>query len=278
MIVDWPVVSQEIPLSVQDWVKQEIGTALKIDGSSPFVVNPRKCFTAVFKPKVVNHAEYITKKFQALLQKQGWSVDCNLENQEIDGKIDKEFSNVSFCNITEVNFRAQLVKIPIDEDFVLKVHKLYYYYFSRSHFSASSEFAQNFFVSKSGSVKVRIGLEFETGNIASSFRALSKLNYLFSRHIIDMGVFVTSKDKSVSTKIWPTSNRNGSLEELNNREFKKEIRLPIMLAGFAPDRWDRDCAFLGKDGRYSLQGQKRQEQKNGNTYTFYVAHKTYVEV
>src|SRR5262249_25316698 len=67
---------------------------------------------------------------------------------------------------------------------------------------------------------VRVGLEFETGNIASSFRALWKLNILYLANLLDAGVFITSLDKTTTAaRIWPQSNRNGSFTELEQRNY-----------------------------------------------------------
>jgi hypothetical protein len=94
-----------------------------------------------------------------------------------------------------------------------------------------------------------VGVEFETGNIASSFRALTKLGNLFSAGKIDAGVFVTSNDKAnCAARIWPASNRNGSFEELRRRRYKDNVALPLWEVGFAPDAFDSSAPYLGIDG------------------------------
>ena len=73
-------------------------------------------------------------------------------------------------------------------------------------------------------------------NIASSFRSLYKLGFLYSEFEIDAGVFITSIDKNnCATRIWPVSNRNGSFQELKQRNYKRMVVLPLWEFGFAPD-------------------------------------------
>ena len=73
-------------------------------------------------------------------------------------------------------------------------------------------------------------------NIASSFRSLYKLGFLYSESEIDAGVFITSIDKNnCATRIWPVSNRNGSFQELKQRNYKRMVVLPLWEFGFAPD-------------------------------------------
>ena len=97
---------------------------------------------------------------------------------------------------------------------------------------------------------MRIGLEFETGNIASSFRALYKLGFLYNEGEIDAGVFITSVDKNTcACRIWPVSNRNGSFQELNQRNYKRMVVLPLWEFGFAPDGFSDTASFLGSDGQ-----------------------------
>jgi hypothetical protein len=106
-----------------------------------------------------------------------------------------------------------------------------------------------FFDAVLGNTVVRVGLEFETGNIASSFRSLNKLNYLFRAGHIDAGVFITSRDKvSTAGKIWPVSNRNGSFEELERRNYAETISFPIWEFAFSPDSVSQTAPYLGADG------------------------------
>ena len=128
---------------------------------------------------------------------------------------------------------------------------LYRKYYLRGCFGLSSDLKElsYLFTEREEHLNVRIGFEFETGNIASSFRALSKLDSLYKQGAIDIGVFVTSIDKgSTATRIWPSSNRNGSFEELKNRDYKRNVEVPLIEYGFRPDRIDSTAPYLFKDG------------------------------
>ncbi len=121
------------------------------------------------------------------------------------------------------------------------------------------------FEKKYVSYRYKIGIEFETGNVASSFRAINKLNGLFHQGQIDGGCFITSIDKKNSaTRIWPVSNRNGSFQELKNRSYLSQVSLPLICIGFAPDGFSRAAPFLGANGAlYNLEstGHKDDETK-----------------
>jgi hypothetical protein len=116
--------------------------------------------------------------------------------------------------------------------------------------------------------KFRIGLEFETGNIASSFRALTKLGFLYRRGHIDAGAFITSIDKAnAAARIWPTANRNGSFVELEARQYRDSIFFPIWEAGFAPDSFNRNAPYLGpKKTTYTMQNTGRVQTIGRHDY------------
>jgi hypothetical protein len=62
----------------------------------------------------------------------------------------------------------------------------------------------SFFTAYKKTMTLRVAVEFETGNIASSFRAANKLDYLYRAGLVDLGIFITSNDKSnCATRIWP---------------------------------------------------------------------------
>lgn len=101
------------------------------------------------------------------------------------------------------------------------------------------------------SVTIRIDLEFETGNIASSFRALDKLETLFVTGFIEYGVFVTSIDKEhAAARIWPQSNRNGSFAELENRNYRNNRTVPLWEFGFEPDAFDPNGPYFNNSVLY----------------------------
>jgi hypothetical protein len=130
---------------------------------------------------------------------------------------------------------------------------------------------RKYFKRVEGEAKLRVGLEFETGNIASSFRALTKLSVLFGAGQIDAGVFITSIDKpNAATRIWPTSNRNGSFQELEQRQYKKSVGLPLWEIGFAPDSFSPTAKYLEKSTLYEPAPTGKSSQDNGITYDCYV--------
>lgn len=222
---------------------------------TPFIVNDTVWFEYTdkqLKPRVTNKADHLSKNFQNGLKKFGWEIDHKLNNQEIDGFKVFQIPSVSGHRISDKNLRSILAKIPFDQNFLKSLTTLYSCNYNKSFFLAPSIFDHSFFDKTEGEANIRVGLEFETGNIASSFRALSKLNLLFAEDYIDIGIFVTSDTKEVSTRIWPSANRNGSLQELRQRLFLQEIRLPVLICGFIPDGWNDTVGYLEKEGRYII--------------------------
>lgn len=150
---------------------------------------------------------------------------------------------------------------------------LYQKYMARRCFLPSENLApyKNLLATSLGMEKIRIGLEFETGNIASSFRAFSKLNSLFRLGKIDAGVFITSKDKSTTAcRLWPVSNRNGSFEELE----KRNIALPMFEFSFCPDGYSHHAPYLGSGGNtYFLIDQGRTKVIGGIRYRIFTGEK-----
>ena len=146
-----------------------------------------------------------------------------------------------------------------DNLFLSKVEKLYYSYYLRDLFPIPKRLGSESLYSRSESNDslFRIGLEFEVGNIASSPRAINKLSVLYKLGHIDIGIFITSRNKSVSTKIWHSRNRNGSLEELSRRKFMEWVHFPFIIIGFEPDEWANEHGFLGENGeRFKLPAEK----------------------
>ena len=101
----------------------------------------------------------------------------------------------------------------------------------------------------------------ETGNVkfasvlnlrqATSHRpsASDKLETLFVLGEIDYGVFVTSINKDcAATRIWPVSNRNGSFQELENRNYRNNRTVPLWEFAFEPDEFRQDVPYLGSGG------------------------------
>ncbi len=120
----------------------------------------------------------------------------------------------------------------------------------------SPDLDSQYFKESPAKTPVRVALEIETGNIASSFRSIYKLSVLFRSGEIDVGVLVTSKRKDGgATSIWPPSNRNGSLEELEKRCAFKNLDFPLILVGFMPDGIDESAPYLRANGTtYRIDG------------------------
>jgi hypothetical protein len=207
---------------------------------------------------VVNHAEYLSKKVEDALETHGWDSQPTLSNQRIDGLLTTKCPG-GVTTEEEVAFRiAQNQRDGSSEDILIDkwFSKYYQRYCRRNCFHADGlpSDARSEFREVVGRVPIRVGFEFETGNIASSFRALSKLSSLFQEGEIDAGVFVTSLDKeTTAARIWPTSNRNGSFEELSQRHYRENLICPLWEIAFSPDGYSKTAPYLGRDGNtYTL--------------------------
>ncbi|WP_413737651.1 hypothetical protein ACL2XP_05915 [Sodalis sp. RH21] len=223
-------------------------------------------------PCVMNSASYISNKFQRNLS---LLPDClgetSLSSQRIDGFINIEYNGLAYKvtdkkRILDVAFEYIKYK-NLSESVIYNLFPMFYgMYADRFCFNLPSlESIKHLFEKKYVSYRYKIGVEFETGNVASSFRAINKLNGLFHQGQIDGGCFITSIDKKNSaTRIWPVSNRNGSFQELKNRSYLSQVSLPLICIGFAPDGFSRAAPFLGANGAlYNLEsaGYKDDETK-----------------
>jgi hypothetical protein len=274
MVLDWYHVDYSLPKELVSLIKNEIEVAFDIDGSGKFVVNP-KHFYGKQKGKltraVINSANYISGRFQGRLSELDWILERKLLNQKIDGYKEYKLESEDVVAIYKNEYGEVLKEIDPDiENYLNIVSDLHSRYYKRNAFTQSEDFPKKGFTHVSSSIKVRVGLEFETGNIASSFRAIGKMNVLYENDKIDVGVFITSIDKKVSTNIWPSSNRNGSIEELRNREFMTQIKFPAIIIGFAPDKWDESALFLGANKeRFELTGETEEVEFNGSRFLRY---------
>lgn len=269
----YTLVDNRIPFKILDEIKSDLEKSFRIPDDK-FIVNPSPFFRKIknkMNAIVMNQAEFISKSFQKNLEINGWSYDHTIIGQEIDGYIEKDISGLNTSTISRENLNNQISELdPDHQRYVELISSLKYMYYQRNCFPIDSSFNPSHFTTVQNSIKYRIGLEFETGNIASSFRAFSKLNMLYLENKIDIGIFITSINKKVSTKIWPSSNRNGSLEELENRKFKHELRFPFIIVGFEPDEWDVNCHFLKKDGtRYTLSDNPKKIEFGNKLYLHY---------
>lgn len=203
------------------------------------------------KPLVANQAGFFSQGFQNALVATGrWTKEKNIQGQKIDAY--GEFDCIGGASISVADLCSWLPSSgqPADQ-FPATFARTYGAFVQRSLYSVKElpPPLRSHAVSHARVQRHRVGVEFETGNIASSFRALLKLNLLFRLGEIDVGVFVTSNSKArAATAIWPASNRNGSFEELELRHWQKIIDLPILGIGFEPDAFCRRAPILRADG------------------------------
>ncbi|TMO80054.1 hypothetical protein CWC16_09655 [Pseudoalteromonas sp. S3776] len=225
-----------------------------------FVVNDTTWFARNRKGSVtscvVNSAQYMSKKFQYnLASYNGWKGETRLDRQNFDGfgLVQAEGAVYTLDEKVIVEFiKKYLLAINQPEYLISKYFSVFYgMYVKRNFFNLNGvpDELHGYFTNSSSSESIRIGVEFETGNIGSSFRALMKLNNLFLKGFIDVGVFITSNDKeNCSARIWPSSNRNGSFAELENRNFRDNVHLPLIEIGFSPDRFSNNIGYLSERG------------------------------
>lgn len=226
-----------------------------------FIVNDlvhfRRQRTRRVTPCVMNSATYISRKFQSNLSEiDGCQGETKIIGQDIDGLMTFQYTGHGY----KIRDKDQLLEVlhsyiaskDLPSDSIFRLFPMFYGMYVQSDFYDISHLpleTHTLFDQVEVNREFTLGVEFETGNVASSFRALNKLFVLFQSRHIDAGVFVTSIDKASSaTRIWPVSNRNGSFQELRQRDFMRQISLPLICIGFAPDGFDREADFLGKDG------------------------------
>jgi len=253
------LIPTEIPSNAYERIKNDVFLSLnsvKTNGEQ-FVINDTIWYDYTTRPpvkaKVVNSATFISKKFQDTLKENNWVTEMKIKEQRIDGYIEIETSGGKtieretfkdfILHYWNENPDCQLNKV-FDDFF----HK----YCNRSCFLLPPDLPSQYygyFDTPVTTPRLRIGLEFETGNIASSFRAFSKLTFLYHTNEIDAAIFITARDKnSTATRIWPTSNRNGSFEELENRNYRENLIFPLWEFDFAPDEISREAPYLASNG------------------------------
>ena len=281
MKLHWKIIDQKVPEPFVTTIKKDISFAFDLEGTGQTIINPTKFFKmhpdGKLKAIVMNQAEFLSKGFQKRLVDAGWAIEETLNKQTIDGFSHLSEELIESASLTKDNFVKILNELDLENPhFLDQISSYYKNFYKRNCFNVDSGESKEYFSIKPSRVRLKVGLEFETGNIASSFRAISKLNVLYNKSYIDVGIFITSYDKSVSTRIWPSSNRNGSIEELNNRKFLEQIQFPLILIGFEPDVWDGNASFLKRDGtRYSLDGMTTEKTVLGKKYIYHNLKKIY---
>lgn len=235
---------------------QTSGTEFIVNDGPWFAENDRGKVT----PCVMNSATFISKKILGHLESLGWTKEKELIEQRIDAYVEVQANGQAYRIPAErfLDYFTSFLQTPegtaaaseaggLDRLFT----KLYGAFVRRPfvHPEGLPGHLQAFAVPSAEPLILRIGLEFETGNIASSFRSLYKLGFLYNESEIDAGVFITSVDKnSCACRIWPDTNRNGSFQELNQRNYKRMVTLPLWEFGFAPDAFSSSASFLGSNG------------------------------
>jgi hypothetical protein len=256
------VAEPSIQRSLRQRVSNDITAALQavVTIARRFIVNDSIWYARKRRggvsPCVVNSASYISSRFQSALEKlPGWKAETTIDGQNIDGYGEFQEQGIGYTlSRTEIfKFLDEYATghLAPDVDIGSVTARIYGMYVARNLFELSEipDSLHHYFTARPVDAPVRIGVEFETGNIASSFRALTKLGNLFSAGKIDAGVFVTSNDKAnCAARIWPVSNRNGSFEELRRRRYKDNVVLPLWEVGFAPDGFDSSAQYLGISG------------------------------
>ncbi|ECJ5766548.1 MULTISPECIES: hypothetical protein [Enterobacteriaceae] len=266
------------PGDISNKIRSTICSSLEgitTDGKK-FVINDkiffRKQKDGNIKPCVMNSASYISKLFQKNLSGyNGCQGETKLLDQSFDGLMRINYSGLSYKLKEEkdvIDVAKEYIELQgLHKSAIYNLFPMFYgMYIDRGCFSIPTlPKTQHLFKSSNVDHIYTIGVEFETGNVSSSFRAINKLNNLFQQGAIDGGCFITSIDKANSaTRIWPASNRNGSFQELKQRFYKNQIALPLVGIGFAPDDFSQEVGFLSNTGSiYFLERKKLNDQKTG---------------
>lgn len=249
--ISLPSLNDEIKEKIEHDVVDALKKIMTVDNQ--FIINNSLWFKQKSKEKanpcVMNAAEFN-------LVDLGWNKEKDMSNQRIDAFIVIEKNEPGYSSPLNKfpYFMAHYFKDHAQMEFDIECAQFYRKYVKRSIYDMDEslckyrEFFQQYILKES--TKIRVGLEFEAGNIASAFRAFSKLDTLYYLDLIDLGVFITSYDKkTTAAQIWPSSNRNGSYEELKQRNYKKNIIIPLCEFSFQPDSLSASAPYLGRDGK-----------------------------
>ncbi|KEK27058.1 MULTISPECIES: PDDEXK family nuclease [Shewanella] len=253
-----------IPETIKSKIFNYVSEALNsiTTQNNQFIVNDTLCFRKQGRgnkvtPCVMNSASYMSSIFQeSLASLPNCYGETTINNQSFDGMIHIDYDGFGFeitekDNILKVTHQYIYInKLPSNRVYTL-FPMFYGMFVDRSFFDINflPEYLHHFFTKKSLRTTIKVGVEFETGNIASSFRAINKLYGLYQSGFIDIGVLVTSIDKpNCATRIWPVSNRNGSFQELNQRNYEEQVSLPLIGVGFSPDSFSNKAPFFDATG------------------------------
>jgi hypothetical protein len=261
-----PAVHSAIDARVQSDVESSLGKVSTVRGK--FVVNDSPWFAVNDRgkvmPCVVNQAQFISGSFQKQLHARGWHPEKEIDGQTIDAFL--EFAvpgplpTIGVDEGDSIDFLKDYLATPDGvkalaggESKPEIFARLYDSFVHRSSIATRDSIDRKlhkYLKPRGTRTHFKIGLEFETGNIASSFRAILKLSHLYRQQHIDGGVFVTAIDKAnCATRIWPASNRNGSFQELKNRNYRSNLSFPLWEYGFAPDSFSHTAPYLASNGK-----------------------------
>jgi len=276
MRVEVESISDSIPSSIQERLIADVKTALQSikTKNDQFIVNDTLWFwqntAGKIRPTVVNSATYISKGFQDSLERLGWEKEPTIDEQNFDALIEFEVFSKTY-SLSEDKFLTFLERLREGGflDYGLQATAIY-----KQLVQSSTPFLPKALLPFEGMLACsedryhyRVGLEFETGNIASSFRAIEKLQGLYDSRKIDIGVFVTSQSKEDSAaRIWPVSNRNGSFVELRQRRYDARRTYPHIDISFRPDGYDRSSDYLADDHLYEMKFLGETLEVDGNNY------------
>jgi len=208
--------------------------------------------TGKITPTALNSAHFISKTFQENLKKLGWDIEKTIDDQTFDAYFEKKVSAKVFrpskkdfpkiiekiWKIKRKSYEYPIVLMRAWRELIKIVFKIQYKKIPKNLYSL--------FPVNSKKKILRVGLEFETGNIASCFRSINKLGILYKENHIDFGILVTFRNKANSAcRLFPTSNRNGSFEELDSRKFSKMVDYPLWEVAFEPDSFSKKALYLG---------------------------------
>lgn len=270
-----PQIDSEIAKAIIEPVTQALNRIVTV--GNQFVVNPSHWYwinpKMKVRPSVVNSAAFLSTHFQNNLQELGWFKEKTIQDQKIDAYIEmpSPLGHAEF-SLPAASFIPLLNRMSEDdpEGFGLGASEIFLKYVRGSETYLRNDLIpyKDLFAAVSSKKPIRVGLEFETGNIASSFRAFQKLDLLSVADEIDIGVFVTSLNKAdCATKIWPVSNRNGSFEELKKRRYHQQRIYRAIDIGFAPDGFSASAPYLGDDGKtYEILETAEQIVLNGTPF------------
>lgn len=264
-----------IPASLKETIENDIKSALNAIATTEgkFTVNDRVVFRPKYEdgklikatPCVLNKADFMSGSFQKYLVSKNWEkekllggnslTEAEKKEQAIDAYKEFQFKDAAYT-LSRNNYLKlsdELWKQAETSKERPEFLGAYYGYCRRDLFPIPkwAESQKSLFKKSAEKERtLRVGVEFETGNIASSFRAISKLNLLYWTDFIDLGIFVTSASKKEgAARIWPSSNRNGSFQELEQRRYKFLVQLPLWEFAFSPDGYDQTMGYFDKTGK-----------------------------